>query len=504
MDRPKLCAALESYGLPRGEDYVDELMAQYRCDEFGAITFADYRTYAGARERATRRAWRRVLGLADTFPGLFGTDRDRTGDDRNARADVFTVLEATKRAGIDGVSSAEARRMVSLLARRGSDGAGSQTDAVTYEEFRRYAVLLPDAQLRSGNAVWDWLAAAAPEREHGKPRGQRRKQLFAGGLAGIVGRTAVAPLDRARTIIQDMGLVRGPASSVLDKSGIVHTTKPPNAAQVCRDVLRNEGPAGLFRGNMVSALKVVPANALQFAIFHKMKDDFLRARSEKDGAPAEQLLLEERLASGAVAGALSTAACYPLDTLKSQMAVADGLRGSVLTAATQLFREQGGLRAFYKGIGPTLLCDVIGSALGFTLYETFQTMYREASGGRRPNPLEKGALGGLGACVSLTLTMPLEVVMTRMRVQGLGHRPVLYKNALDCLRLSVQREGLKSLWLGTGAAYVKIFPQLAITYFVFELASEQLGVGGLGRYERSKPVRNKAVDEGKPPGPVAA
>lgn len=503
MDRPKLCAALESYGLPRGEDYVDELMAQYRCDEFGAITFADYRTYAGARERATRRAWRRVLGLApNKFPG-FGTDRDRTGDDRNARADVFTVLEATKRAGIDGVSSTDARRMVSLLARRGSNGVGSH-DAVTYEEFRRYAALLPDAQLRSGNAVWDWLAAAAPEREHGKPRGQRRKQLFAGGLAGIVARTAVAPLDRARTIIQDMGLVRGPASSVLDKTGIVHTTKPPNAAQVCRDVLRNEGPAGLFRGNMVSALKVVPANALQFAIFHKMKDDFLRARSDKDGAPAEQLLLEERLASGAVAGALSTAACYPLDTLKSQMAVAGGLRGSVAAAATQLFREQGGLRAFYKGIGPTLLCDVIGSALGFTLYETFQTMYREASGGRRPNPLEKGALGGLGACVSLTLTMPLEVVMTRMRVQGLGHRPVLYKNALDCLRLSVQREGLKSLWLGTGAAYVKIFPQLAITYFVFELASEQLGVGGLGRYERSKPVRNKAVDEGKPQGPVAA
>ena len=481
-------------------------MAQYRCDEFGAITFEEYRTYAGARERATRRAWRQVLGFGhDKFPfGLGGTDRDRTGDDRNARADVHTVLEATKRAGIDGVDASDAAKMVSLLAARQRGRNGSSRDAVTYEEFRRYAALLPDAQLRSGNAVWDWLAAAAPEREHVKPRGQRRKQLFAGGLAGIVGRTAVAPLDRARTIIQDTGLVRGPASSMLDKSGIVHTTKPPNAAQVCRDVLRNEGPAGLFRGNMVSALKVVPANALQFAIFHKMKDDFLRARSDKDGSPAEQLLLEERLASGAVAGALSTAACYPLDTLKSQMAVAGGLRGSVVTAATQLFREQGGLKAFYKGIGPTLLCDVIGSALGFTLYETFQTMYREANGGRKPNPLEKGALGGLGACVSLTLTMPLEVVMTRMRVQGLGHRPVLYKNALECLKLSVQREGLKSLWLGTGAAYVKIFPQLAITYFVFELASEQLGVGGLGRYERSKPVRNKAVDEGKPPGPVAA
>ena len=188
---------------------------------------------------------------------------------------------------------------------------------VGYEDFRRYAAMLPSAQLRSGNAVWDWLVAAVPESRHGPPRGQRTKQLFAGGLAGIVGRTAVAPLDRARTIIQDMGLVRSPASSVLNKTGVVHTNKPPNAAQVCRQVLRNEGPAGLFRGNAVTALKVVPANALQFAIFHKMKDDFLRKRTDEHGKPAEQLLLNERLLSGAVAGALSTAACYPLDTLKS-------------------------------------------------------------------------------------------------------------------------------------------------------------------------------------------
>ena len=42
---------------------------------------------------------------------------------------------------------------------------------------------------------------------------------------------------------------------------------------------------------------------------------------------------------------------------------------------------------------------------------------------------------------------------------------------------------MRSLWLGTGAAYCKVFPQLAITYFIFELASEQLGVGGLKRYD---------------------
>ena len=279
---------------------------------------------------------------------------------------------------------------------------------------------------------------------------------------------------------------------------------------------------GLFRGNMVSALKVVPANALQFAIFHNMKDAIRRGKNNNhtaggavvattaaagvtgegrggEGSAASSsasssasstgaagggdLTVAERLASGAVAGAVSTAVCYPLDVLKSQMSVSGGLKGSVVAAARQLFLEQGGAKAFYKGLGPTLVADVIGTGLGFTLYDTFNGLYRTINGGRKPSPAEKGILGGFSACLCMTATQPLEVVMTRMRVQGVGGRPVLYKNAADCLRLSVQREGIRSLWLGTGAAYVKIFPQLAVTYFIFELVSEKLGVGGLERYD---------------------
>ena len=104
--------------------------------------------------------------------------------------------------------------------------------------------------------------------------------------------------------------------------------------------------------------------------------------------------MAERLAAGSLAGAVSTAACYPLDTLKSQMAVRGGLRGSALAAAAQMFREQGGARAFYKGLGPTLVADIIGTGLGFTLYDSFVGWYRRVVGGRKPTPAEKGALGG--------------------------------------------------------------------------------------------------------------
>ena len=243
MDRPKLCAALESYGLPRGEDYVDELMAQTSATS-SEPSLSQTTGHAGPgnarRDARGAKCWDSRTTIP--FPAV-GWHRSGSNRGRPERARGRLHRPRGDEESASTASTADAAKMVSLLAsRRGRNG--SSRDAVTYEEFRRYAALLPDAQLRSGNAVWDWLAAAAPEREHVKPRGQRRKQLFAGGLAGIVGRTAVAPLDRARTIIQDMGLVRGPASSVLDKSGIVHTTKPPNAAQVCRDVLRNEGPRG--------------------------------------------------------------------------------------------------------------------------------------------------------------------------------------------------------------------------------------------------------------------
>ena len=125
--------------------------------------------------------------------------------------------------------------------------------------------------------------------------------------------------------------------------------------------------------------------------------------------------------------------------------------------------------------------------MGFTLYDSFNGWYqRNVTGGRKPSPAEKGLIGGFSACVCLTATQPLEVVMTRMRVQGVGGRPVLYKNMVDCIAVTARREGWRSLWLGTGAAYIKIFPQLAITYYVFEQVSEQMGVGGLARYDAGK------------------
>lgn len=522
-------------GLPTGDDYVDELVRslaggggagrdailQDAAGDARSMKF-DFDAFARRerrREREYHAAWDAICRHAD-----FANFREELPEPKQSSASTRRLaasdtLAAVRALGIASANAEDANAMIALLERRPSErnvrtqNEGSYPTApaktVGYAEFKKYAALLPSAQLRD-NAAWNWLdAATGPRRsaEQTPPRAQPAKQLFAGGLAGVAARTAVAPLDRARTIMQDLRPLRPARGSSAATSGSRLSrpmSKPRGLSATCAKVLREEGVLGLWRGNAVTALKVVPCNALQFAIFHQMKDAFRRRRERRESrerssdsrrggasssspSPPLGLSLPERLASGSVAGALSTAVCYPMDTLKSQMAVRGGLKGSAFRAARQMFAEQGGARAFYKGLGPTLLADIVGTGLGFTLYDSLNGWYqRNVTGGRKPSPAEKGVIGGFSACVCLTATQPLEVVMTRMRVQGVGGRPVLYKNMVDCIAVTARREGWRSLWLGTGAAYIKIFPQLAITYYVFEQVSEQMGVGGLARYDAGK------------------
>ena len=527
-------------GLPTGDDYVDELVrslaggggagrdAGYEQRDSRSDSRFDFDAFARRerrREREYHAAWDAICRHAD-----FANFREEVPEPKKnpvastRRLAASDTLAAVRALGIASANAEDANAMIALLERRPDISRNVETKrnegsyptapakTVGYAEFKKYAALLPSAQLRD-NAAWNWLdAATGPRRsaEQTPPRAQPAKQLFAGGLAGVAARTAVAPLDRARTIMQDLRPgARGSSAATVGTSRLSRPmSRPRGLSATCAKVLREEGVLGLWRGNAVTALKVVPCNALQFAIFHQMKDAFRRRRERRESREREKrdsrrggasssspsppspplgLSLPERLASGSVAGAISTAVCYPMDTLKSQMAVRGGLKGSAFRAARQMFAEQGGARAFYKGLGPTLLADIVGTGLGFTLYDSLNGWYqRNVTGGRKPSPAEKGVIGGFSACVCLTATQPLEVVMTRMRVQGVGGRPVLYKNMVDCIAVTARREGWRSLWLGTGAAYIKIFPQLAITYYVFEQVSEQMGVGGLARYDAGK------------------
>ena len=77
--------------------------------------------------------------------------------------------------------------------------------------------------------------------------------LLAGGVAGIVSRTTVAPIERVKILLQVQSLsARGDAprhSSILGS---------------LRTIVRADGVRGLWKGNTANCVRVFPSSAIQF------------------------------------------------------------------------------------------------------------------------------------------------------------------------------------------------------------------------------------------------
>ena len=187
----------------------------------------------------------------------------------------------------------------------------------------------------------------------------------------------------------------------------------------------------------------------------------------------------ETIGGGMASAFVAVNFVYPLDCIQSCMGVKGGLQGNVVQVAKQIMARDG-IKGLYRGLGATLTSDMIGITMGFFIYDMFNKQARNILK-RRPTPGEKGLVGGCAACVSMSICMPFEVVFTRMRVSGLPGFPV-YKNMVDCFVQSIKADGVRNLYRGAIPAYVRVFPMMGSSYFIYELLSKQSGVGGLKSY----------------------
>lgn len=81
------------------------------------------------------------------------------------------------------------------------------------------------------------------------------KTLLAGGVAGAVSRTVVAPFERLKIIFQTQG-------------------QPPmytGVVQALQKIGREEGVKGYFKGNGVNCIRIFPTSALQFYCYETYK-----------------------------------------------------------------------------------------------------------------------------------------------------------------------------------------------------------------------------------------
>ncbi|KAK1376645.1 mitochondrial adenine nucleotide transporter ADNT1-like [Heracleum sosnowskyi] len=307
------------------------------------------------------------------------------------------------------------------------------------------------------------------------------KSLLAGGVAGGVSRTAVAPLERLKILLQ----VQNP-----------HNIKYNGTLQGLKYIWRTEGFKGLFKGNGTNCARIVPNSAVKFFSYEQASKGILWLYRQQTGNEDAQLTPLLRLGAGACAGIIAMSATYPLDMVRGRLTVQTEAspyqyRGMFHALSTVLRQE--GPRALYRGWVPSVIGVVPYVGLNFAVYESLKDWLVKSNAlglneGSDLGVTTRLACGAAAGTVGQTVAYPLDVVRRRMQMVGwkdassiiTGDRgskaPLEYTGMIDAFRKTVKYEGFGALYKGLVPNSVKVVPSIAIAFVAYEQVKDILKV----------------------------
>ena len=274
--------------------------------------------------------------------------------------------------------------------------------------------------------------------------------LLAGAVAGAVSRTTTAPLDRLKVMLQASDATVG------------HRYNSLGAAS--RYIFEQGGLRGFWRGNGVNVLKAAPELAVRFYTFETLLT-MLGGGQRLDKAHVPVL---HRALAGASAGVTAQLVIYPLETIKTRVAVScsSQYRGMVHCAMSTINYE--GWASLYRGLGPSLAGIIPYCAVDLTVYSVLRDWYHRAYPGEHLSTMATLGIGAVSTTIGQVVSYPLQLIRTRLQAQGMKERAVVYKGALDCFKQTVAGEGIMGLYKGLLPNMLKALPAMSISYAVYE------------------------------------
>ncbi|CDJ36487.1 LOW QUALITY PROTEIN: mitochondrial carrier domain-containing protein, putative [Eimeria mitis] len=210
--------------------------------------------------------------------------------------------------------------------------------------------------------------------------------LTSGAVAGAVSRTATAPLDRVKVMLQLQPFsvpLRQAVRVIMQQelSGNAAAAAAVPTAAVAAGVSSSTTNAG----NLTNCLKVVPETAVKFysydickhALAHrKQQQQQQQSQQEHQTEPEVHLQLLDRFLCGATAGLCAQLLIYPMELVKTRLAAYGP--GCMYTGVLQCFKaiyKEGGFRRLYRGVGPSLLGIIPYAGIDLAVFETLKEAY---------------------------------------------------------------------------------------------------------------------------------
>lgn len=180
-----------------------------------------------------------------------------------------------------------------------------------------------------------------------------------------------------------------------------------------KNMLKEGGVVGLWRGNGINVIKIAPESAIKFAAYEQCKRIIL---GDRKGATLE---MYERFMAGAMAGSISQTAIYPLEVMKTRLALRKtGQYKGIADAAHKIYAREG-LRSFYKGYIPNILGIIPYAGIDLAVYETLKKKYiKNHPGYEQPSIFLLLACGSASSTLGQVCSYPLALIRTRLQAQG--------------------------------------------------------------------------------------
>ncbi|KAM4675015.1 mitochondrial adenyl nucleotide antiporter SLC25A23-like [Discoglossus pictus] len=437
VDINELREGLAAMGMRPCNNAEQEILRAGDTDQDGELDFEEFTRYLEERER-------RLLIMFNSL--------DKNSD---GHIDASEIQECFHGLGVN-ITLVQAKKILQSMDRDG-------TLTIDWLEWRDHFLLNPLHNMEDVVTYWKHSSmldigeslAVPDEFSQAEIRsGTWWKQLLAGGVAGAVSRTGTAPLDRLKVLMQVHGS-QSQSRSML--RGLIN-------------MIEEGGIRALWRGNGINVLKIAPESAIKFMAYEQIKK-LIRGEHET-------LRVRERFIAGSLAGAIAQTVIYPMEVLKTRLALRrTGQYSGMCDCARQIMRTEG-IRAFSKGYLPNLLGIVPYAGIDLAVYETLKNTWlqRYRSGtSADPGILVLLACGTVSSTCGQIASYPLALVRTRMQAQAsIQGSPQLSMLAL--FRHIVAREGILGLYRGIAPNFMKVIPAVSISYVVYENMKRVLGV----------------------------
>jgi len=298
----------------------------------------------------------------------------------------------------------------------------------------------------------------------------------AGGISGAVAKTATAPIERVKLIIQTQD------ANPLIKSGQV--PRYTGIANCFTRVASEQGIKAFWRGNFVNVLRYFPTQAFNFAFKDTIKALFPKYSPKTDFG----MFFLVNMASGGLAGAGSLCIVYPLDYARTRLASDVGSGQKSFNGLADCLKKTAsgpsGVLGLYNGFGVSVAGIIPYRGVYFGMYDSLL--------GINPYKNDKGAMGliskfGIAQATAITAgyaSYPFDTIRRRLQMQSEKPKSEwLYKGTVDCFYKILKEEGTNALFKGAGANALRTVGSALVLVLYGEIKTLMGFEGGVGGSE---------------------